>query len=1065
MKKRSLSLWQVIALAVIVGQLIPVVLSSWQTLDKQRETLMRSMQNEHERLATVLSIGVAKALWDLDTTGIKVLFDAVAADERVTSLTLNGIPEHDKVYGPLPSISHPERKRGKLVTVTKTMYRQQHVLGTLTLEMDTWRLEQQLSADFRHFLAVVSAQLAFSLLLTIIVLNKRFLKPVHRLMSESAMLAGRKLDQPFDWQRGDELGDLGRSLEETRKSLRTAFGDIEESEQRFRSLTGLSSDWYWESNAAGQLSLLSQGFKDITGIDPEAMLGDADGARRLFHYTEQAWEEYRTRVKARQPFRDLEWHVERPDGQIRYGIISGEPVFGADDEFRGYRGIGKDVTAAKLAEAAQSSAVRLRMLVEHLPGSAIHIEDGRMRMNVAAEALTGFTRDEITDLNQWFGLLFGDEAARMRAIYEAAKRSGFENRVEFEIVRKDGARRIVEFAAYRDDGNEVWLLHDITQREEAKAALQQTLLEFQAILDNASLGVTFTRHRAFLHCNERFSEMFGWANNELIGQQTHIIYPSEEAFDMLSRTAIPTLSEGKRLDVELQMKRKDGSLFWCRMLARAIDPSDIAKGSIFITEDITERRQTEDALRQTLLEQQAILDNSAIGIAFVMDRTILRANVGLEKLLGYAAAEMIGKSTRIWYDSEDTYLGIGEDLYSVTLANGVFSRDLQLVRKDGSRVWCNMTSKAVHEGQRANITLIQDITERKSAETALIEAKNNVERSLKEIEHTRHEISLLGELTSFLQACPTADDAYIAIRKYAPRLFPHGGGALYLIEDGSELLDNKVGWGEIHSLPRFMADQCWALRRGQPFSMERPSESLCCGHIDGEDLDHPYACIPLTAQGKIFGLLFIEFPHASDGRLADARQRLATALAEQCGLALANLRLRDTLRQQSIRDPLTGLYNRRHMGEVLHRELARAARNRAELAVLIIDVDHFKKFNDTYGHDAGDHVLQCVARVLEQRVRQSDVVCRLGGEEFVVVLPDANRDNAVMRAKDLLDGIRGLKLKHGNRSLGTITASLGIAMFPDHGATGDGLIEVADEALYLAKESGRNQAVLAKEAA
>lgn len=130
----------------------------------------------------------------------------------------------------------------------------------------------------------------------------------------------------------------------------------------------------------------------------------------------------------------------------------------------------------------------------------------------------------------------------------------------------------------------------------AETQLRQTLLEYQAILDNASLGIVFTRNRTFLHCNERFGEMFGWHGHELIGQPTNIFYRSAEDYAELGRIAGPVLGSGQRLDIEWVMMRRDRSTFWCRMLAKAIDPGDHAKGTVFITEDITERKAAQDAL-------------------------------------------------------------------------------------------------------------------------------------------------------------------------------------------------------------------------------------------------------------------------------------------------------------------------------------------------------------------------------------------------------------------------------------------------------------------------------------
>jgi diguanylate cyclase (GGDEF)-like protein len=176
-------------------------------------------------------------------------------------------------------------------------------------------------------------------------------------------------------------------------------------------------------------------------------------------------------------------------------------------------------------------------------------------------------------------------------------------------------------------------------------------------------------------------------------------------------------------------------------------------------------------------------------------------------------------------------------------------------------------------------------------------------------------------------------------------------------------------------------------------------------------------------------------------------------------MALSNLQLREKLRDQSIRDPLTSLFNRRYTEETLTRELHRAERSRQELAVLAIDVDHFKRFNDTFGHQAGDQVLRELAAVLTGRTRAGDIVSRMGGEELLVVLPAANLADAMEKADQIRVAVSELQVKHLNRDLGQVTISTGVAVFPHHGRDGDALIRAADAALYQAKREGRNRVV------
>jgi diguanylate cyclase (GGDEF)-like protein len=167
------------------------------------------------------------------------------------------------------------------------------------------------------------------------------------------------------------------------------------------------------------------------------------------------------------------------------------------------------------------------------------------------------------------------------------------------------------------------------------------------------------------------------------------------------------------------------------------------------------------------------------------------------------------------------------------------------------------------------------------------------------------------------------------------------------------------------------------------------------------------------------------------------------------------------LHEQSVRDPLTGLYNRRFLEEFLLRELARADRKKHSLSIITLDIDHFKRINDSLGHGAGDIVLRRIGLLLQGFVRQSDIACRVGGEEFSVLLPEASMQIAEQRAENIRKAVQELRLKYEDHDLSGITISLGVAAYPDHGTTPDSLIRAADEALYDAKFRGRDRVVSA----
>jgi diguanylate cyclase (GGDEF)-like protein len=192
----------------------------------------------------------------------------------------------------------------------------------------------------------------------------------------------------------------------------------------------------------------------------------------------------------------------------------------------------------------------------------------------------------------------------------------------------------------------------------------------------------------------------------------------------------------------------------------------------------------------------------------------------------------------------------------------------------------------------------------------------------------------------------------------------------------------------------------------------------------------------------------------------EAKRQLATTVAEHIALALASLKLRETLKLQSIRDPLTGLYNRRHLEECLERELKKAMRGHRSVGAIMIDLDHFKQVNDTFGHPAGDAVLKTLAKFLRNHTRAGDVVCRYGGEEFLIILPEAGLQDTLERAERLRNDVRNIDFHHRGQALGMVTLSVGVAAYPEHGLTSESLLQAADEALYRAKAEGRDRVVV-----
>ena len=240
-----------------------------------------------------------------------------------------------------------------------------------------------------------------------------------------------------------------------------------------------------------------------------------------------------------------------------------------------------------------------------------------------------------------------------------------------------------------------------------------------------------------------------------------------------------------------------------------------------------------------------------------------------------------------------------------------------------------------------------------------------------------------------------------------------------------------------------------------------PCQEMRCRHMPRAHPE-PYLCLPLLAQGETVGLLHIQDLVDLSQERAEPLQTLAVTVGDHISLALANIRLRETLRHQVVHDALTGLFNRRYLEETLEREIYRGRRKGASLGLIMLDLDHFKHFNDTYGHEAGDNLLRTLGKFLGERVRREDVACRYGGEEFVLILPEASQEIVRQRAEDIRREFPKVPVLHRGQVLESVTVSLGVAMFPDHGATGRDVLRAADDAMYRAKAQGRNRVVVAE---
>ncbi|MBM4272864.1 MAG: diguanylate cyclase [Deltaproteobacteria bacterium] len=483
-----------------------------------------------------------------------------------------------------------------------------------------------------------------------------------------------------------------------------------------------------------------------------------------------------------------------------------------------------------------------------------------------------------------------------------------------------------------------------------------------------------------------------------------------------------------------------------------------------------ERRQALEALQESEFKYRTLVEQiPAVAYMAALDEvnTTIYISPQIETLLGFTAAEWQSEpemwSKQLHPEDQEQVRA----LLSRSHETGEpFVAEYRLLSRSGRPVWVRDDTRVVRDQEGRPIFLqgvLMDISERKRTEVELQELNARLQTAVKDSREQTRKITLVNEMSDLLQSCHSFEEAYAAVCSFSPRLFSADSGALYILNNSRNLLEMVAFWGA--APPReadFPPDDCWATRRGRVHRVKDHQDGLPCPHVSPE-IDC-YLCVPLVAQGDALGCLHLrlnfchpaETPGEADFPEED-KKRLAVSVAEHISLAVGNLRLRETLRTQAIRDSLTGLFNRRYMEEMVEREINRLKRLGSPLGMLMIDLDHFKRFNDSYGHHAGDELLRVLGNFLQSQVRTEDIACRYGGEEFLLILPGADLKTCLQRAEKLRRDFKKVRVTYQGQSLETVTLSIGVAIFPDDGASGDAVIVKADKALYRAKHAGRDR--------
>jgi diguanylate cyclase (GGDEF)-like protein/PAS domain S-box-containing protein len=487
---------------------------------------------------------------------------------------------------------------------------------------------------------------------------------------------------------------------------------------------------------------------------------------------------------------------------------------------------------------------------------------------------------------------------------------------------------------------------------------------------------------------------------------------------------------------------------------------------------VTERHRMAKELSERTGFLNSLIENNPLGIV-VQDQAgrVQLCNEAFANLFLYRREEIVGHSL-------DSLISIpGEAAEANPLskhptAGQPVHQTTSKKRKDGKTLDLEMHAISIAlDGQmEGSYAIYNDISEQVKTAAQARDHSESLNRLVNELQLRTMQMTLLNEMGDLLQCSSNSTEAHAIVAQTARKLLVAStAGALYVFKSSRNLLEVVAPWGESSvSRQPFAPDSCWALRRGQPHWSEPPGGSAICPHLENP-APASYLCVPLVAQGDTLGVLHVQYnriesnsrTEAFEG-LQESEQRLAVAVGGRVALSLAGLLLRETLRDQSIRDPLTGLFNRRFMEDTLGRELQRAKRRSQPLAVVFLDLDHFKRFNDIHGHDAGDAVLRSMAGLFQQHFRGEDVVCRFGGEEFAIILPESSAKNAAARVEQLRQTAKKFKVSYKEQILDVVTFSIGIAAYPENASSGEELLQTADACLYESKAKGRDCITIAR---
>ncbi|MDJ0578992.1 diguanylate cyclase [Crocosphaera sp.] len=491
-------------------------------------------------------------------------------------------------------------------------------------------------------------------------------------------------------------------------------------------------------------------------------------------------------------------------------------------------------------------------------------------------------------------------------------------------------------------------------------------------------------------------------------------------------------------------------------------------------------------------------EQAAVGIYHInLVGQFVRLNQKFSQITGYFSEEIKQKTIEeiIFYEDFPKYQRQIQRL--LNHETQTLRLEQRLLRGDGLIIWINITVSIINKKDGSPdylLGIVEEIQERKQTEIKLKKANHKLKQIVGQLAKQNQERTLLSRVSQFLQSCNSIEEAYKILADLIQPLFSDCSLGIYQLNEQQTFATLVSSSGDfLNSKKEFRFSECWALRQGKAHYNDINHSQLFCPHVETNLMTRATLCYPIVAQGKTLGILHISATDQT--KLTPQTENLAKTVSDYLTLSLANLKLRQDLKNQSIRDSLTGLYNRRHLYEFLDKEISKAQRHKSNIGIILIDIDHFKKINDiaidrlvrthklyfkgtgnreqgtekcpnsfgdcyNYNHGFGDVVLRDMGEFLSNNIRESDIACRYGGEEFILIFPHANLENTHKRAEVLRKKIKRLHFRFQQHHLDSVTVSIGVANFPRHGLTGEDAIHYADLALFEAKKQGRDRTVI-----